>query len=156
MPRGMMQLSQATRVAKWVIANVYSTTADVAFRFAITMKQAENILRGRANTVGDIARSGRVWRATSPAGYPTAPLVTRLETGESAGGAPAGAERPAIGDTAPVVHAIVQRRTPPPFVEWSGAMGIGPIRPGARDFESIPSRIGNERVPYHTAQRRSS
>jgi hypothetical protein len=41
-----------------------------------------------------------------------------------------------------------QPRAVPAFKEYRPPTMGGPIRPGARDFEQIPSRIGDSRVPY--------
>ena len=50
--------------------------------------------------------------------------------------------------TMPAPRNIVQPRTPPPFVEWRGHGMPRPIRHGSMEFQSIPSRIGDHRIPH--------
>ena len=38
---------------------------------------------------------------------------------------------------------------PRPFREWKGHADPGPIRPGAHDYERIPSLMAGARVPHH-------
>jgi hypothetical protein len=41
------------------------------------------------------------------------------------------------------------RQAPDPKAVWKGHTTPGPIRPGARDYEAVPSRHGDTRHPYH-------
>jgi hypothetical protein len=123
---------------------------------------ADNTLRGRAKTVGDIMRGRGVWQATSADAQAVLARKRALaaEKAAAAGNAPAfDAEEEAEAQRA-LIRAqgarkgsgvIAGLRQPPDRTAvWKGHTTPGPIRPGARDYEAVPSRHGDTRQPYHT------
>ncbi len=159
MPLNPSKNSVSSLMARWVIRKGSATTAEVAAHFGKAYKITDDLLRQRANTVHDIRRGRGAWVACS---QETRALMVRDAFGnlanskraDHAGLANAQDQEDAnpargrqVGKGSGVIAGL--RQAPDINAVWRGHASPGPIRPGARDYEAVPSRHGDTRHPYH-------
>ena len=110
-----------------------ATANEIATVLRLSYYTVDKALRARRFDVCDVLCIGRVWR--------------HFDTSAGTGGdAQAGVSR---ANRSGVIAG--RREAIKPTAVWKGHTTPGPIRPGALDYQSIPSRMGNARVPHHTS-----
>ena len=130
---GYRKHGRAQILVDLILARKRITSADLIARVGGTVTSLHRSLAARKDKEGCVTKDGRFWRPFS-----------RVRPCERATTCAEPLSHPANGEQ----PALVQSRTRPPFREWSGTIGAGPIRPSALDFLRIPSRIGDQRIDY--------
>lgn len=107
-----------------------ATVSNLSGVLSVPYSTLAAALRDRAEKIGDLERRGRTW-------WPI-----EVETPE-----------PTFKPKARGSGVIAGLRQPPDInAVWKGHSTPGPIRPGARDYEAIPSRFGGVLESYHGAR----
>lgn len=107
-----------------------ATVSNLSGVLSVPYSTLAAALLDRAEKIGDMERRGRTW-------WPI-----EVETPE-----------PTFKPKARGSGVIAGLRQPPDInAVWKGHSTPGPIRPGARDYEAIPSRFGGVLESYHGAR----
>ena len=127
MPRGYQANSMAQKMVNYVVEHGPQSTQQLADAFGLGYTLTFNIIKCRRNRPGGVLYVGKQWRKFG---------TDQLSTSQPV-------------EAKPVSTTVASLRTLPTFREWTGHPNPGPIRPGARDYEQIPSLMAGQRVPHH-------